>query len=151
MVFLKAYFTFTRKKLAVLFAILVVIVLICCEISTAENTGKNATNNSERIVFIKNSGYTLLSAEPETKAVKIPETFSDVYNNYNEIQRLAGYDLSDYKGCEVVIYTYKIETPQGYSGDCVFNMIVYNDRVIGGDVSSRILGGFMIPIKTKSE
>ncbi len=134
-----------------LFAVIAVSVFVLCEICTVENTDKNALNNSERIVFIKNAGYTLLSGEPETKFVKIPETFSDVYNNYNEIQRLAGYDLSDFKGCEVVIYTYEIETPQDYSGECVFNMIVYNDRVIGGDVSSRTLGGFMLPIKTKSE
>lgn len=148
---MKAYLTFTRKKLAVFFAVTAVFAFVFCEICTAENTDKNALNNSERIVFIKNAGYTLLSGEPETKFVKIPEVFSDVYNNYNEIQRLAGYDLSDFKGCEVVIYTYKIETPQDYSGECVFNMIVYNDRVIGGDVSSRTLGGFMLPIKTKSE
>ena len=61
------------------------------------------------------------------------------------------YDLSNYKGCEVVIYTYNINAPTGYSGECVINIIVYNNRVIGGDVSSVALGGFMLPIKNKSE
>lgn len=145
-----SYITFTRKGLFALLAATVAVILICSEIYAAGNISSNAENNAERITFIKNAGYTLLSNEPETKSVTIPEAFSDVYSNYNDLQRLSGYDLSAFKGCEVAIYTYSIKTPSGYSGECVLNMIVYNGRVIGGDVSSRALGGFMLPIK-KSE
>ena len=147
---MKSYVTFTRKGLFAIFVAIVGIVLICSEICAASNKTTNASTNVERITFIKNSGYTPLSNEPQTKTVVIPESFSDVYNNYNNTQRAAGYDLTEFKGCEVTIYTYSIETPVGYEGESVFNMIVYKNRVIGGDVSSNALGGFMLPI-LKSE
>lgn len=134
-----------------LFAAIVVIVLICGEIYAVSNTDCDAATNAERITYIQKAGYSVLSNQPETKLVTIPETFSDVYNNYNNIQLISGYDLSLYKGCAVTVYTYSIEAPNGYSGECVCNIMVYNDRVIGGDVSSAALGGFMLPIKNKSE
>ena len=148
-ILVKTYITFTRKGLLALLAAAVAMILICGEIYAAGNTDTDAATNAERITFIKNAGYTVLSTEPQTKTVTIPETFSDVYKNYNDIQRAAGYDLSLYKGCEVTIYTYNIQTPDGYSGESVCNMIVYNDRIIGGDVSSAALGGFMLPIKNQ--
>ena len=148
---MKNYITFTRKGLFAILAVIIIIILVCGEIYALSNTQCNAKTNVDRMDFIKGNGYTLLSDQPETKTVIIPECFSDVYNNYNNIQLLSGYDLSNYKGCEVVIYTYNINAPTGYSGECVINIIVYNNRVIGGDVSSVALGGFMLPIKNKSE
>lgn len=148
---MKSYVTFTRKGLSALLAAMIAVILICCEICAVSNMDFNASTNAKRLEFIRNTGYEVLSNEPETKTVEIPEAFSDVYKNYNKLQRSAGYDLSNYKGCDVVIYTYKIKTPSGYNGDCVFNMMVYNNRVIGGDVSSSALGGFMLSLKNKSE
>ena len=148
---MKSYVTFTRKGLSAMLAAMIAVILICCKIYAVSNMGFNASTNAKRLEFIRNTGYEVLSNEPETKTVAIPEDFSDVYKNYNKLQRSAGYDLSNYKGCDVVIYTYKIKTPSGYDGDCVFNMMVYNNRVIGGDVSSSALGGFMLSIKNQSE
>ena len=148
---MKNYITFTRKGLFALLAIIVVTILICSEIYASSNTEYNAKTNADRINFIKGKGYTVLSEQPESKTVTLPECFSQVYSNYNDIQLLSGYDLSNYKGCEVVIYTYKINAPKGYTEECVINIIVYNNRVIGGDVSSVALGGFMLPINNQSE
>ncbi len=148
---MKAYITFTRKKLIILIAVLICGVLLCSEIYVAGNNVANAATNAERLNFIKNLGYTVLSDQPTTKTVNIPEVFYDVYNNYNVLQQTANYDLSLYKGCEVVIYTYKINPPSSYSGECVINIMVYNDRVIGGDISSAALGGFMLPLKQEKK
>ena len=134
-----------------MFSMFVCIGFICCEIYAAGNNVTNSKTNADRLIFISNSGYNVLSNEPSVKTVNIPEVFCDVYKNYNTIQKAAGYDLSLYKGCEVTIYTYKIDPPSDYTGECVINIIVYNDRIIGGDVSSPALGGFMLPINNKSE
>lgn len=130
-----------------LFASLVCIGYVCSQIYVAGNTVEDAKTNADRLIFIKNLGYSLLSDEPNVKSVVIPEMFYDVYNNYNQLQNMAGYDLSVYKGCEVMLYTYSINPPSEYVGECVINIIVYNDRIIGGDVSSSALGGFMLPLK----
>lgn len=143
---MKPYITFTKKRLLIALALFICVGFICCEIYAAGNNTANAKTNADRLIFIKNSGYTVLSNEPSVKTVNIPEIFYDVYNNYNTLQQSAGYDLSLYKGCEVTIYTYRINSPSGYTGECVINIIVYNGRVIGGDVSSSALGGFMLPL-----
>lgn len=120
---------------------------ILSEIYAVNNTGFNAKNNSDRVTFVENLGCVLLSNQPETKTVIIPEVFYDVYNNYNNMQKTAGYDLSLYKGCEITIYTYQIEPPQNYTGESVVNLMVYKDKIIGGDISSTALGGYMLPLK----
>lgn len=144
---MKPYITFTKKGLFTALALFICMGFICCEIYAASNHTENAKTNADRLIFIKNSGYTVLSNEPNTKTVNIPEIFYDVYKNYNALQQSAGYDLSLYKGCEATVYTYEINAPSGYTGECVINIIVYNNRIIGGDVSSPTLGGFMLPLR----
>ncbi len=148
---MRTYITFTKKGLFIAAAILICICFVCFEIYAAGNDTSNAKTNSNRLIFIKKAGYTVLSNEPTSKTVVIPAVFYDVYENYNTLQQSAGYDLSIYKGCEVTIYTYSINPPSDYTGECVVNLIVYNDRVIGGDISSVALGGFMLPLKKQSE
>ncbi len=148
---MKTYATFTKKGLFVIFSLFVCVGFICCEIYAVSNNDTNAKNNADRLVFIKSLGYDIINNEPDTKTVNIPEVFYDVYKNYNTMQQSAGYDLSLFKGCEVTIYTYNINPPSDYTGECVVNLIVYKDRIIGGDVSSAALGGFMLPLKNQSE
>lgn len=148
---MKAYVTFTKKNLLIMLVAFVCIGFICCEICAASNIVTDAKTNADRLNFVKNLGYTVLSDQPETKKVNIPDVFYDVYKNYNALQKSSGYDLSQYKGCEVTIYTYTINTPNGYTGECVINLIVYNDRIIGGDISSAALGGFMLPLAREKQ
>ncbi len=144
---MKAYITFTKKSFFVLMVALICLCFICYEIYIAGNKELDAKTNSDRLIFVKKLGYTVLSSEPTKKTVVIPEVFYDVYETYNTLQQTSGYDLSLYKGCEVIIYTYTIKPPSSYTGECVINLIVYNDKVIGGDISSVALGGFMLPLK----
>lgn len=144
---MNTYITFTKKRLFVIFSLVLCIGFIFCKIAAVGNVDANATTNSDRLVFIKNLGYTVINNEPTTKTVNIPEKFYDVYNNYNALQKQANYDLSLYKGCEVTIYTYNINSPVKYTGEWVVNLIVYNSRIIGGDASSTALGGNMLPLK----
>lgn len=148
---MKAYVTFTKKRIAVLMAVFLCVGFVCCQLYTAGNNVLNAKTNADRLIFIKRLGYSVTDKTPTSKSVIIPEVFYDTYNDYNLLQRKSGYDLSLYKGCAVTLYSYKIKTPQNYDDECVINIIVYNDRVIGGDVSSVIIGGFMLPIKSNNE
>lgn len=129
-----------------LFAAILMSILICGKLCAVSGMNPDADTNAKRVEFIKSLGVTINDETASTKGVIIPESFSDVYRNYNEIQKSAGYDLSAYKGCEVVIYTYSISPPDGYRGTCSAHLIVYKGRVIGGDISSTELGGFMLPL-----
>lgn len=75
------------------------------------------------------------------KTFTIPNEFNLVYNNYNEIQKEAGYNLLPYKGKKCIMYTYEIYNHP--FGKCNANIIVYKGEIIGGDISSVSLNGFM--------
>lgn len=144
---MRLYAIFTKKGFLVILSLLFCLGFILSEIYVVNNTGFNAKNNSDRVSFIESLGCVLLSNQPESKTVIIPEVFYDVYNNYNDMQKSAGYDLSLYKGCQVTIYTYHISPVQNSTGESVVNLMVYKNKIIGGDISSTALGGYMLPLK----
>ena len=144
---MKPYVIFTKKGFAVMFSLVVCGLFLANEIYAVCNAPLNAQNNADRLSFIDSLGITVESNQPQSKTVLIPEVFYEVYNDYNALQQAAGYDLSLYKGCEVTIYSYDITPPQNYTGESVVNLIVYKDKIIGGDISSTALGGYMLPLK----
>ena len=104
---------------------------------------KNAASDEDRREFIEALNLTPMNSDCKKKSVYIPLEFKQVYNRYNDIQKEAGYDLSLYKGEKVTLYTYKLkENPEYF-----INLLVYKDRVIGGDISSVSLDGKMFPLK----
>lgn len=114
--------------------------------SKSETINYKAGNNSERLKFISQFGWEVESEPDEVCEIIIPQEFDDVYNEYNEIQLKQDCDLRDYSGKRVKRWTYIIRNYPGYTEDdtCVrINLLVYDDMVIGGDVSSTELSGFM--------
>ncbi len=107
-------------------------------------------NNQERLNFISQFGWEVEAEPVEVSEVIIPQEFDDVYNKYNEIQLMQGCDLRDYSGERVKRWTYIIKNYPGYSekDTCVrINLLVFDGIVIGGDVSSTELSGFMHTFK----
>jgi len=77
------------------------------------------------------------------KAVVISKEFSEIYDTYNQLQLDQGYDLSEYCGLEATIYTYTVTNYTGYSGNVVADLYVMNYTVIGVDIHSLTIDGFM--------
>ena len=99
--------------------------------------------NEDRVKFLSQFGITVDASALEEEEVKIPDNFDKVYLGYNEIQRAQGLDLADYKNKKVTRYTYKVTNYEGYDGDVYANILVLRDRVIGGDVCSADVNGFV--------
>lgn len=115
------------KKLIILFAISLFLIL-------------SAFKKPDISSFLTSLGYEYDGVFTE-KIFTIPNEFDMVYNNYNEIQKSAGYDLGKYKGKECVMYTCELYNHP--FGRCRANIIVYEGEIIGGDISSVNLDGFM--------
>lgn len=100
-----------------------------------------------RISFIKSFGWEVSPDLPETAEITIPSKFNEVYKNYNSLQKSQGFDLKKYRGKAAVRYTYKIVNYPSESGEfaenVVINLIVCEGKIIGGDVCSLELDGFM--------
>ncbi len=141
-------FKINNKRLFVLFFSLTVCFLIFLEFLSAQalNGTASVTDNAARVAFIKGLGLTPNEEVQEEKQVIIPEKFNNVYLKYNEIQKAAGYDLTDYYGKTVTVYRYML--PQFRDGtDAYVNLMILDGSVIGGDISSVELNGFMLPLK----
>ena len=93
--------------------------------------------------FLGQFGWVVDAGSAETAQVTIPAEFDKVMNSYNEIQKNQGLDLSKYKGKEVVRYTYEITNYPDYGGTVYANVIIHKNRVVGGDVCSADVTGFI--------
>lgn len=105
-----------------------------------------AEDAEQRLEFISQFGWVVDKAPVEVRDVVIPEAFDDVYKNYNSIQLSQGLDLKPFAGATVKRWTYTIKNYPDYPEGTDYiriNMLVYNGKVIGGDVCSLKLDGFM--------
>lgn len=99
--------------------------------------------NDDRIAFLKQFGWESAPEALEEVTLKLPGEFDRIMTEYNEIQKSQGLDLSKYKGQEVVRYTYEVKNYPDYDGEVHANIIVCKNRVIGGDICSADLDGFI--------
>ncbi|NLB36790.1 MAG: DUF4830 domain-containing protein [Clostridiales bacterium] len=105
-----------------------------------------AGNSSERIAFLSQFGWEISEDPVEVAEVIIPAEFDDAYEKYNDIQKKQNLDLSKYCGKRAKRWTYEIKNYPGYENKKGFiqaNMLIYDGMVIGGDICSVELNGFM--------
>ncbi|MDP4153651.1 MAG: DUF4830 domain-containing protein [Bacillota bacterium] len=105
---------------------------------------KNIKTNEDRIAFLRQYGWEVNEQPVSVQEVTIPQTFDDVYTRYNKIQQKNGLDLTKYKGCRAKRWTYAVKNYPIDVGTQVYaDILVCNDRVIGGDIATWNLNGFM--------
>lgn len=81
--------------------------------------------------------------DPAQMEVLIPAKFDQIYESYNDIQKAQGFDISRYKGETVTKYTYLVKNYPGEPDGVAANLLVYDGRLIGADLCSLELGGFL--------
>lgn len=99
--------------------------------------------------FLSQFGWQVKAEPIEVKEVVIPSEFDRIFTNYNEIQKQQGLDLTRYKRKTATRYTMEITNYGDYEGKVYANVIVYHNRVIGGDICSADVSGFMHGFETK--
>ena len=100
-------------------------------------------SNEDRIEFLRQFGWEVSAEAVESEQVTIPADFDKIFAGYNEIQKRQGLDLTKYKGKTMMRYTYDVTNYQGYEGKVQVNMLVYRGKVVGGDVCSADVNGFI--------
>ena len=94
--------------------------------------------------FLSQFGWEVDAATAKTAQVTMPSEFDKVFTGYNELQKRQGLDLSKYRNREVTRYTFTVTNYKGYEGTVLANVLVYRNRVIGGDVCSADVTGFVV-------
>lgn len=93
--------------------------------------------------FLSRFGWTVDGGNAKSAKVTIPAEFDKVFAAYNEIQRAQGLDLSKYKKKELTRYTFEVTNYPGYDGKVYANVLVYRNKVVGGDICSADVTGFV--------
>lgn len=103
----------------------------------------NAKDNNERINFLSQFGWEVANEPTEVVTVTIPSEFNSTYEKYNDIQKEQGLDLYKYREKTCTRYTYQVLNYKDASSGVRANLLVINEKVIGGDISSVTLNGFI--------
>lgn len=90
--------------------------------------------------YLRDLGYEVSDSFTK-KRVTLPDEFDAVYENYNALQTECGFDLTPFRGQECEVYTYDIYNHP--FGTCRADIMVHDGQIIGGDISSVNLSGFM--------
>jgi hypothetical protein len=98
--------------------------------------------------FLAQFGWAVDAGSAECREVIIPAEFDKVFAGYNELQKAQGLDLSKYKKKTLTRYTftvtnYKNVSEENYDGRVYANVLVYRNRVVGGDICSADVNGFI--------
>ena len=110
------------------------------EVSYSYDKIKSAEDAAD---FLSQFGWKVDATPIESKTVTIPAEFDKIFSAYNELQKEQGLDLSKYKRKEVTRYTFSVTNYEGFEGTVYANVLVYRNRVIGGDICSADVTGFV--------
>lgn len=146
------------KHLRNIFALLVAVVLTIIggivyvsstesmPVSKIGSVSMKAETPEERLNFFRQFSYIASENPVEVKEVVIPTEFDETYEEYNELQKKQGLDLTPYRGVRVKSWSYEILNYPGYEntdGLIRGNLLTYNGVVIACDICNISLDGFM--------
>ena len=146
-----------KKKIALVAAGIVVLIIGLVllfggneEVPTAATTtAVSVVSNDDRVRFLSGFGWEITTSPTESSQVRIPETASEVFDRYNELQKSQGYDLSRYAGQTVMRYVYQVNNYPGATEPVYATVLISKNQVIGGDVTNTaakgVIQGFKMP------
>jgi len=107
-------------------------------------------DNEARVAALEDLGWQVDPVPAEEQEVLIPADFPEAYRNYNELQREAGFDLLGYAGRTVMRYSYEVLNYPDYDEPVYADLLISDGVLIGGDIHSLNLDGFMVSLKGAS-
>lgn len=108
---------------------------------------KNAASREDRLGFIAALGWEADPASETVTGVQIPDCSDGAMRDYNELMKKADYDLAPYAGKSVEQYQYELKNYPNVDQTVFLTLYVYHGKVIGGDIHTAALDGFMHELK----
>lgn len=102
----------------------------------------DASTPEGRQRYLSSLGWEIDPGSEEKTLLTLPESFDGVMEEYNELQKEQGFDLSRLAGQKCVQYTYRVTNYPG-KGTVLAVLYVRGRHVVGGDIHSSSIDGFM--------
>ena len=136
-----------KKVIAALAAVAGIVIALILLLGGGDSSSPTAApsmaGNDGRVQFLQNLGWEVSASPIQSGQVRIPQEQNEVFSRYNELQKSAGYDLSEYAGKTVMRYVYKVNNFPGATEPVYATLLVYKDQVIGGDITNTAANGTM--------
>ena len=123
--------------------VIVALVLLFGGGGSAQTAAPSVSGNEGRVQFLQSLGWNVATSPTESGQVRIPKEESTVFSRYNQLQKTAGYDLTQYAGKTVMRYVYKVTNYPDATEPVYVTLLVYKDKIIGGDITDATAGGTM--------
>ena len=139
----------TRKQLILMFAsagaavVLIIMLVSLLRAGSAIPGYSGVKSQNDRLTFVRSFGWEVDPSGELSDTILIPETFDAVYTQYNDMQIEQGLDLRYLVGREVERYSYPVLNHPSGEENVRITLLIYKDKVVGGDVASPALDGFM--------
>lgn len=115
--------------------------------TTMETAGAKLSTPEARVEYLTKYGYQVSPEPVRTQEVQIPREFTEVYEQYNAIQKSQGFDLEKYRGKRIMQYVYRVENNAESEGEPIYaTLLVYRNKLIGADLSRGGENGFLRPL-----
>ena len=131
--------------------ILALILLLGGGNSSQPTAAPSLAGNDGRVQFLQNLEWQVHASPAESGQVRIPKEQNQIFTRYNDLQKSAGYDLSQYAGKTVMRYVYKVTNFPGATEPVYATLLVYKDQVIGGDITDTAAKGTMQALIKRSQ
>ncbi|MDR0984068.1 MAG: DUF4830 domain-containing protein [Ruminococcus sp.] len=105
-----------------------------------KNTYKN---NENKVNYLNINGLNVDETPFIEEEVTVPEKWNKVYEDYNEVQRRQGYNLSDYKGKKVIRNVYEVKNYNDGEKNIYAEVLTYNDKIIASSIFEMTQDGFI--------
>ena len=136
-----------RKTLAA--AALTLSLLLCAAAGRLNQLPRGATTQ-ERMDYAASLGWEL-AGEEQQEEVSLPDHFSGVYVDYLELQRRSGFDLTPYAGRTLTRCSWQVGNYPGTTDVVILDLLVCDGHIVGGDLRSTALDGFMVGLVHKAQ
>ena len=111
--------------------------------SSQPTAAPSMASNDGRVQFLQNLGWQVNASPAESGQVRIPKEQNQIFSRYNDLQKSAGYDLSQHSGKTVMRYVYKVTNYPSATEPVYATLLIYKDQVIGGDITDTAAKGSM--------
>lgn len=144
---------FTKKTAVIIVVAIALIIAAAIFLSGSGDSdssstafGRGVKTNADRIKYLSDLGWEVDEEPIDEKQIVIPTEFDEIYADYNDLQEQQGFDLSKYSGMELTEFTYNVVN---YPVDDEVQAVlyIYDGKVVGGDIHSTALDGFMHGLK----
>ncbi len=133
------------KKTAIILAaiagVILAFILLFGGDDSAQTAAGNLASNDARVEYLMGLGWEVHASPVESGQVRIPKESTEVYDRYNDLQKMQGFDLTNFAGKTVMRYVYKVTNYPNSTEPVYATLLIYKNQVIGGDITDTAPNG----------